>query len=287
MKTLLLPLPLCCVGWNFAGAQSQIPQYDPPPPAQYAPGNNGVEPNTQPLTEKQITDVRALFESIKSGNGGASAMGELVFLGRPVVPLLIEGLQNESTYVKMTVMNVMQQLKDPRTVEPLVELAKKAEEETKVRTLAFQTAVKIRPEAALPALEALASSAEFSGLRTTAAVEAKKIRAKETVPVLIKLLEDEEKVVAVTAISSLGVLTKFGDGHNWGDCYDDTFEDRIRAEDEAREKNWNLNQRCQALRKRWAKGWIDWWADANKNGAYEFPQPNSPHDDLPVQPEPS
>ncbi|MEQ8221265.1 MAG: HEAT repeat domain-containing protein [Candidatus Eremiobacterota bacterium] len=73
-----------------------------------------------------IKDKRALdtmFKALVSDNEfvGRYAVEALIYLGKPSVPLLIEGLKHENTYVRMKCASALGRIGDREAVEPLIE----------------------------------------------------------------------------------------------------------------------------------------------------------------------
>ena len=85
---------------------------------------------------------------------------------------------------------------------------------------------------------------------SAAPVEARYVRQRTVVPVLIAMLTDDERFVAISAVSSLWLLTRHDtEMHDW-----DSSSKQDRQE--------------------WVQEWVEWW-NANQD-TFQLPEPRKP-----------
>lgn len=176
-------------------------------------------------------------------------MGEFVHLGSPVVPVLTKALKMPGTRIRYNAIETLLMIKDPGAVPALIEVAKEPNEMPRIREHALRAAVRLDALQAAPAIEVMAKDANPS-IRKAAAFEARYVRQRTVVPVLIAMLTDDERFVAISAVSSLWLLTRHDtEMHDWDSS---SKQDRLE----------------------WAQEWIDWW-NANQE-TFQLPEPRKP-----------
>lgn len=224
----------------------QVP-YEAPPKPGVVP-DTAVLPSTKPLDAEELKRAEALLPLLE-GKQEFWAMGEFVHLGPSTVPVLIKALKMPAPRVRYNAIETLLMLKEPSVVPALVEVAKEANEVSRIREHALRVAVRLDPSLVPPAVEAMAKDPNPT-IRKTAAFEARYVRQKAVVPVLIGLIPDDERFVAVTAINSLWLLTRHeSEIHDWDIS---TKQDRTD----------------------WAQEWIDWWKETQPT--FELPEPWRP-----------
>jgi hypothetical protein len=221
--------------------------FEAPPQPETAP-DTSVAPGTRPLNEEELKRAEALLPMLDSKQE-LWAMGEFVHLGPGAVPVLVKALNMPSARAKYNAIETMSMIKDPAAVPALVDTAQQAQESSRVREHALRVAVRLDPPQVVPAIDVMARDPN-STIRKAAAFEARYVRQKAIVPILIGLLPDPEGFVAISAIQSLGILTRHpSEMHDWESS---TKEQRIE----------------------WAQEWVDWWKQAE--ATFEFPPPRKP-----------
>jgi HEAT repeat protein len=221
----------------LAGRPSAIPvqmPYEAPPKPEAAP-DTSVAPSNQPLGPEELKRAEALVPLLE-GKQEFWAMGEFVHLGTPAVPVLTKALKQPGTRIRYNAIETLLMIKDPAAVPALLETAMEPNEMARIREHALRAAVRLDPAAAPPA------------------IEARYVRQRAVVPVLIGLLSDDERFVAISAVSSLWLLTRHdSEMHDWDTS---TKQDRLE----------------------WAQEWIEWW-NANQE-TFQLPEPRKPRKPL-------
>ena len=229
---------------------AQMPYEAPPPPAQ-APDAT-VPPQNQALGPDELKRAEALLPLLE-GNQEFWAMGEFVHLGPPAVPVLIKALKLPGVRIRYNAIETILMIKDPSAVPALREVATEPNEMPRVREHALRVAVRLDPSQVPPAIEIMAKDPNAM-IRKTAAFESRYVRQPAVIPPLLSLLADDEKFVALSAVSSLWLLTRHDtEMHDW--------------------ENSSKQDRGE-----WAQEWIDWW-NANKE-TFQLPEPRKPRKSL-------
>jgi HEAT repeat protein len=222
---------------------AQIP-YQAPPKSPEVP-DTSIPPNTEPLTPEEMKRAEALVPLL-SGNQELWAMGEFVHLGSPALPVLVKALKMPDPRLRYNAIETIGMIKDPWAAPALVESAMESHEKVRVREHALRVAVRLNPTVTPQAIETMAKDPHDS-IRRTAAFQGRYVREKAVIPVLIDLLKDEERIVAITAIQSLWILTRHESViHDW---HTSTHEQRIE----------------------WSKEWVEWWETNHET--FEIPEP--------------
>ena len=209
----------------------QVP-YAPPPEAEF-PDIPKATPGPEFLTPEEAKRAELLLPML-SGPQELYAIGEFVHLGKPAVPVIIKALMMPDTRVRYNAIETLKIIKVPSSVPALLESAMNVNEVTRIRAHALRTAVRIDPRQVLPALEVIDKD-DTDTMRRTVAFEARYVRQKEVIPILIEMLGDSERFVAVTALESFWMLTRYaGKPHDWQGS-------------------------TQEQRKVWALEWKEWW----------------------------
>ncbi len=215
----------------------QIP-YDAPPEAEF-PDIPKATPAPEVLSEEELKRAEGLLPLLE-GRQELYVMGELVHLGKPVVPVLVKALKMPGARVRYNAIEALSIIKDPRAVPYLLQTAMDFEEMTRVRERALRVAVKLDPVQSLTALKILVDD-KSDTMRRAVAFLSRYIRDTEIPPLLIQLLGDNERYVAVTARDSFWRLTRFsGKPHDWQGS-------------------------TQEQRKQWATEWTEWWESKVKS----------------------
>ncbi|MGH7205071.1 MAG: HEAT repeat domain-containing protein [Nitrospiraceae bacterium] len=224
---------------------AQMP-FDIPPKPDAVP-DTSVPHNTKPLGPEEIKRAEALLPLLE-GKQELWAMGEFVHLGAPVVPVLVKALTMPGPRLRYNAIETLLMIKDPSAVPALLETAKESNEMARVREHALRVAVRLEPSLVPPAIEVMAKDTNPT-IRKAAAFEARYARQKAVIPVLIKLIPDDERFVAMSAVQSLWLLTRHeSEMHDWDIS---TKQDRLE----------------------WAQEWVDWWK-ANQE-TFQLPEPRS------------
>ncbi len=224
----------------------QVP-YEAPPEAESAP-NTTVPRSTAPLGPDEIQRAEALLPMLE-GKQELWAIGEFVHLGSSVVPVLVKGLKMPGARLRYNTIETLLIIKDPSAVPALLEVATESNEMPRIREHALRTAVRLDAKQTVPAIEVMAKDPE-STIRKAAAFEARYVRLKSVVPVLIGLIPDDARFVAITAVHSLWLLTRYeSEMHDWDIS---TKQDRVE----------------------WAHEWEQWW-NANQE-TFQLPEPRRP-----------
>jgi len=248
-----LVLSFCTIGGagDFPAWSEQAPQtwliqmpYEAPPDSQDVP-DVYVPPNTQPLNAEELQRVEALLPMLE-GKQEFWAMGEFVHLGEPAIPVLVKALTMTSPRIRYNAIETLSMMKGVSGVPALVETAKREEEIPKVRAHALRVAVRLDPIKVPEAIEAMAKD-ENASVRKSAAFEARYVRHKAVIPVLIGMIADDERFVALSAVQSLWILTR----------YETEFHD------------WEASSKQD--RADWANEWEVWWEDMKE--VFEIPEP--------------
>ncbi len=225
---------------------TQVP-FDFPPKPDAAP-DTSVPRNAKPLSPEEIQRAEALLPLL-DGKQELWAMGEFVHLGAPVVPVLVKALTMPGPRLRYNAIETLLMIKDPGAVPALVATAKEPNEMARVREHALRVAVRLDPPLVPPAIEVMAKDPNPT-IRKAAAFEARYVRKKSMIPVLIGLIPDDERFVALTAVQSLWLLTRYeSEMHDWDIS---TKQDRVE----------------------WAQEWVEWWK-ANQE-IFEIPDPRAP-----------
>lgn len=221
----------------------QIP-FTAPPEAEF-PDLPKATPAPEVLSEEDLKRAEALLPMLE-GRQELYAIGEFVHLGKPVVPVVVKALTMPGPRVRYNAIEVLKIINDPQAIPDLLKVAMDVNEMTRIRAHALRTAVRLDAHQVLPAFQKLYQD-ESDTIRRTVAFESRYVKVKEVVPILIKLLGDPERFVAVTALESFWVVTRYvGKPHNWEGS-------------------------TQEERKAWAKEWQEWW-DANQKREKEQQQ---------------
>jgi hypothetical protein len=233
--------------WALGGRPAPIPVQMPyeAPPKPEVPPDTSVAPSNQPLGPEELQRAEALVPLLE-GKQEFWAMGEFVHLGPPVVPVLAKALKMPGTRIRYNAIETLLMIKDPSAVPALLETAMEPNELARIREHALRAAVRLDPAAVPPAIEAVAKDPNAS-LRKAAAFEARYVRQRAVVPVLIGLLSDDERFVAISAVSSLWLLTRH----------------------ETEMHDWDASSKQERLE--WAQEWIEWW-NANQE-TFQLPEP--------------
>ena len=224
----------------------QMP-YEAPPRPEASP-DTSVAPSNQPLGPEELKRAEALVPLLE-GRQEFWAMGEFVHLGPPAVPVLTKALKMPGTRIRYNAIETLLMIKDPGAVPALLDVAMEPNEMPRIREHALRAAVRLDPAAAPPAIEVMAKDVNAS-IRKVAAFEARYVRQRAVVPVLIGLLSDDERFVAISAVSSLWLLTR----------HDTEMHD------------WDASSKQDRLE--WAQEWIEWW-NANQE-TFQLPEPRKP-----------
>jgi HEAT repeat protein len=228
----------------------QVPFETPPKPE--ATPDTSIAPLNQPLGPEDLKRAEALVPLLE-GKQEFWAMGEFVHLGPPAVPILTKALTMQGTRIRYNAIETLLMIKDPSAVPALLNVAKEPNEMSRIREHALRVAVRLDAAAAPPAIEAMAKDPN-AAIRKVAAFEARYVRQRAVVPVLIGLLADDERFVAISAVSSLWLLTRHDtEMHNW---------DASSKQD----------------RQEWSQEWIEWW-NANQE-TFQLPEPRKPRKPL-------
>jgi len=257
---------VCCVAvigsvlvhdrvWSEPGTRTdvlrvQVP-YETPPAPDRVP-DTSVPPQNQPLAPEELKRAEALLPLLE-GNQEFWAMGEFVHLGPPAVPVLIKALKLPGVRIRYNAIETILMIKDPSAVPSLLEAAKEPNEMPRVREHALRVAVRLDSAQVAPAIESMAKDPN-SSIRKVAAFESRYVRHREVIPTLLSLLADDERFVAISAVSSLWLLTRHEtEMHDWENS---SKQDRVE----------------------WAQEWIDWW-NANRE-TFQLPEPRKPRKPL-------
>ena len=225
----------------------QIP-YNAPPEPEF-PEVEQATPAPEVLSEKELQRAEALLPLLE-GRQELYIIAEFVHLGKPVVPVLVKALKMPGSRLRYNAIETLSIIKDPQAVPDLLDVARNAEEITRVRAHALRVAVRLAPLEALPTLQTLVQDTADT-VRRAVAFESQYVRRPEAVSLLIDLLADEEKYVSITARDSLWRLTRRGGPpHDWQGS---THEQRIE----------------------WSKEWKAWWEEALKNRGSAPDKPQS------------
>jgi hypothetical protein len=227
----------------------QMP-YEAPPKPEVTPGTS-VAPSNQPLGPEEVKRAEALVPLLE-GKQEFWAMGEFVHLGPSVVPILTKALKMPGTRIRYNAIETLLMIRHPSAVPALLEVAKEPNEMPRIREHALRVAVRLDTSVVPPTIEAMAKDPNAS-IRKAAAFEARYVRQRTVVPVLISLLSDDERFVAISAVSSLWLLTR----------HDTEMHD------------WDASSKQDRLE--WAREWIEWW-NANQETFQlpEAPKPRKP-----------
>ncbi len=214
----------------------QIP-YQEPPKAEF-PDIERATPAPDVLSEEELKRAEALLPLLE-GRQELYVIGELVHLGKPVVPVLVKALKMPGSRLRYNAIEALSIIRDPGAVSSLLEAAKNVEDMTRVRAHALRVAVRLAPMETLPTLQALVKD-QHDTIRRTVAFESRHVRHPDAVSLLIQLLADQERYVSVAALESFWRLTRWsGPPHDWQGS---TQEQRIV----------------------WAKEWKVWWDETLK-----------------------
>lgn len=232
--------PLGKNGWMIP---VQLP-YEAPPRGQDLSAES-VPQNTKPLTDEEARRAEALLPLLE-GKQEFWAMGEFVHLGEPAVPVLVKGLSMQGPRIRYNVIETISMLKAASAVPALVAAAKEPNEIPRVREHALRVAVRLDAAKAVAAIEVMGQD-QNSTIRKAAAFEARYVREKAVVPVLIRMVADEERFVALSAVQSLWILTR----------HETEFHD------------WEASTKQD--RQEWSVEWQEWWN--GQKDRFEMPEP--------------
>lgn len=120
---------------------------------------------SNPTTPAEPT-IRNLMTTLTSKDGLARkrAREELVEIGKPAVPYLLEALKDKRTYVRWEAAKALSELGDPRAAADLV-AALTTDDDPGIRWLAGEGLIAIGREGLAPLLEALVAHGESVWLR--------------------------------------------------------------------------------------------------------------------------
>jgi len=224
----------------------QMP-YEAPPGSQDAP-DVSVPPNTNPLSPEELARAEALLPLLE-GKQEFWAMGEFVHLGESSIPVLVKALAMPSPRVRYNTIETLSIMKGVSGVPALIGTAKDVNEIPRVREHALRVAIRLDPSKAPEAIEVMAKDLNPS-VRKAAAFEARYVRQTAVIPVLISMVTDDERFVALSAVHSLWILTRYEtEFHDW-----DTSTKQDRAV--------------------WVSEWVQWWDDHKE--VFEIPEPQRP-----------
>jgi len=236
-------------GWSDPGRSLwtvQMP-YEAPPGSQDAP-DVSVPPNTNPLSPEELARAEALLPLLE-GKQEFWAMGEFVHLGESSIPVLVKALAMPSPRIRYNAIETLSMMKGVSGVPALIGTAKDANEIPRVREHALRVAIRLDPSKAPEAIEVMAKDLNPS-VRKAAAFEARYVRQTAVIPVLISMVTDDERFVALSAVHSLWILTRYEtEFHDW-----DTSTKQDRAV--------------------WVSEWVQWWDDHKE--VFEIPEPQRP-----------
>jgi len=195
----------------------------------------GPAPAALALTEEETKRAEALIPLL-DGKQEFWAIGELVHIGSPGIPVLAKALQHPSRRVRINAIETMSMIKDKAAVPILNAVAAKEEEIPAVREKALRVAVRLDPVHAVPALQAMAKDPNET-IRNAVVSESRLVKDKAVIDLLITLLADDSSSVADGAFRTLWNFT--GRIVERQDFVQSTKEERVA----------------------WAKDWARWWAD--------------------------
>jgi len=238
--------------WRMNGEVRRVQMpYEMPSTPQQTP-DTSVPPQNQPLSPEEIKRAEALLPLLE-GNQEFWAMGEFVHLGPSAVPILTKALKMPGVRIRYNAIETLHMIKDPSAVPALLEVASEANEMPRVREHALRVSVRLDPSQVPPAIEVMAKDPNAS-IRKAAAFESRYVRQRAVIPVLIGLVSDDERFVALSAVSSLWLLTRHDtEMHNWENS---SKQDRVE----------------------WSQEWNDWW-NASKD-TFQLPEPRKPRKPL-------
>ncbi len=195
----------------------------------------GPVPAALALTEEETKRAEALIPLLDSEQE-LWAIGELVHIGPPAIPVLAKGVRHPSRRVRINAIETMSMIKDKAAVPILNAVAANEEEIPAVREKALRVAVRLDPAHAVPALEAMAKD-QSETIRNAVVSESRFVKDRAVIDLLINLLADDSNSVADGAFRTLWNFTgRMVDGQ---DFIQSTKEERVA----------------------WAKDWARWWAD--------------------------
>lgn len=190
------------------------------------------------LTEEETKRAEALIPLL-DGRQEFWAIGELVHLGAPAIPVLANALSHPSRRVRINAIEAMSLIKDKAALSVLNSVAANPEEIPAVREKALRVAIRLDPASAMPALQAMAKDRN-EGIRHTVVSESRQIKDKAVIDLLIGLLADDARSVADGALRTLyGLTGRFVERQ---DFLQSTKEQRIA----------------------WSRDWAQWW-DENRD----------------------
>jgi len=184
-----------CEGWQVTSSESSEEREE------------SLEKKVEENLSKMESTVKEAEDFESAGWSTMEYMNNLVKIGKPAVPKILEVVKDKSknpALRSLLIHEVLAYVKDPRSVEPLIEIMKDEEEREDVRDSAIRALARIGDNRALqPIVDMISSSNE--ALSSTALWALRGFSGKEVVDILADIIRNsDDPSIRDIAVDDLG-----------------------------------------------------------------------------------